>query len=64
MAEGDYNYDTFRRDMVQADLSFEGGPRPGELAPDFDLPIIDGGRFRLSAHRGERPVLIELGSIT
>lgn len=64
MAEESYNYDTFRRDMVQKDMSFDGGPRPGELAPDFDLPMINGGRFRLSAHRGERPVLIEFGSIT
>lgn len=67
MAEEIYNYDTFRRDMVQEDIRFDGGPRPGELAPDFDLPTIDGsdgGRFRLSAHRGERPVLIEFGSIT
>jgi hypothetical protein len=64
MSEEPYNYDTFRRHMVKEDLHFRGGPRPGAPAPDFDLPAIDGGRFRLSAHRGERPVLIEFGSIT
>ncbi|MBM3219553.1 MAG: hypothetical protein FJZ38_12910 [Candidatus Rokubacteria bacterium] len=58
-----YNYDTFRRHMMKEDMHFGGGPKPGEPAPDFDLPTIDGGRFCLSAHRG-RPVLIEVGSIT
>jgi hypothetical protein len=64
MPEESYNYDTFRRHMVKEDLRFRSGPRPGELAPDFELPTIDGGRFRLSAYRGVRPVLIELGSVT
>jgi hypothetical protein len=58
-----YNYDTFRRHMMNEDMHFRGGPKPGESAPDFDLPTVDGGRFRLSEHRG-RPVLIEVGSIT
>ena len=64
MTEETYNYDSFRRSMVQEDMGFRGGPRPGEPAPDFDLPTVDGGRFRLGAHRGSRPVLIEFGSIT
>jgi hypothetical protein len=64
MADQPYNYDTFRRSMVDEDLRFSGGPGPGEPAPGFDLPTVGGGRFRLSAHRGVRPVLIELGSIT
>lgn len=59
-----YNYDTFRRHMFKEDLHFRGGPEPGQLAPDFDLPTIDGARFRLSEYRGQRPVLIEFGSIT
>jgi hypothetical protein len=58
-----YNYDTFRRDMMKEHMHFRGGPKPGEPAPDFDLPTVDGGRLRLSQHRG-RPVLIEVGSIT
>lgn len=59
-----YNYETFRREMVQEDLHFRGGPEPGQLAPDFHLPTIDGSHFRLSDHRGRQPVLIQFGSIT
>ena len=57
-----YNYREFRRGM--RDLRFHGGPEPGQWAPDFDLPTIDNGRFRLQAHRGVRPVVVEFGSIT
>ena len=64
MPDEPYNYDTFRRSMVHEDLRFTGGPGPGEPAPGFDLPAVGGGRFRLSAFRGVRPVLIEFGSIT
>jgi AhpC/TSA family len=59
-----YNYDTFRRHMMQQDMHFRGGPAPGQAAPDFDLPTLGGERFRLSQYRGQRPVLIEFGSIT
>ncbi len=59
-----YNYDTFRRHMVKDDMHFRGGPESGQLAPDFDLPTVDGGRFRLSEHRAKRPVIIQFGSIT
>jgi peroxiredoxin len=59
-----YNRDTFHTDMV-GDLRFHAGPRPGETAPDFDLPTTEGaGRFRLSARRGRHPVLITFGSLT
>jgi hypothetical protein len=64
MATEVYNYDTFRRHMMKEDLHFRGGPGPGELAPDFELPRVRGGRFRLSNYRGKSPVLIEFGSIT
>ena len=33
------------------------GPRPGDPAPDFELAGTE-GPFRLSAHRGERVVLL------
>jgi hypothetical protein len=64
MMEEPYNYDTFRRHMMKDDLHFRGGPAPGQVAPDFDLPTVEGGRFHLARHRGQRPVLIEFGSIT
>jgi hypothetical protein len=58
-----YNYDTFTRSLAAEDLHFPGGPRPGDMAPDFELPNLGGGVFRLSEHRG-KPVLLTLGSIT
>jgi hypothetical protein len=37
----------------------------GETAPDFELPTLDkSARVRLSASRGERPVLLVFGSYT
>ncbi len=59
-----YNYETFRRHMMQEDMHFRRGPAPGQVAPDFDLPTVDGGRVRLAQYRGRRPVLLEFGSIT
>lgn len=64
MGDEPYNYDTFRRHMVKEDMHFAGGPEPGQLAPDFDLPTVDGGRFRLSDYRGKQPLLIQFGSGT
>lgn len=34
--------------------------RVGDIAPDFTLPMLDGGTFTLSAHRGHPVVLIFL----
>ena len=31
---------------------------PGDLAPEIDLPDDEGGRWRLSEHRGQPAVLI------
>jgi AhpC/TSA family protein len=58
-----YNYDTFVRSMAVAGLHFPHGPRPGDAAPDFELPDLHGGTFRLSAHRG-KPILLTFGAIT
>ena len=58
-----YNYDTFLPENVTRDMHFPGGPKPGDLAPDFELPRVGGGTFRLSQQRG-RPVLLASASIT
>ena len=41
-------------------------PRPGELAPDFELQSIDDDRHsvRLSRFRGQRPVVLIFGSFS
>lgn len=50
-------------DMMRARTAL--GPAPGEPAPDFDLPLLngDGERVRLSDRRG-RPVALIFGSYT
>lgn len=32
--------------------------RPGDIAPDFDLPAVDGTRLRLSSFRGHKAVVL------
>ena len=64
MRAQDYNYDTYRREMVKRDLHFRGGPEASQLAPDFDLPTVNGGRFRLRECIHQRPVLLEFACIT
>lgn len=46
MTEETYNYEAFRRPMVQEDMGFRGGPRPGEPAPGLR-----------PAHGRRRPIL-------
>jgi len=42
-----------------------GTLRPGDVAPDFDLPLLDGSaRVRLSDFAGQRPVVLVFGSYT
>src|SRR5512140_258907 len=60
----DYNYTSFRLRELRESLRFRRGPEPGDVAPDFDLPTIHGGRFALGDHRGPGPVLLEIASIT
>jgi hypothetical protein len=62
----DYNFAHFeRRHLVEdARRTWQGtGVRPGAAAPDFMLPLVDGGDFTLSRHR-HRPVLLRFGSYT
>ena len=61
-----YNFDHFRRrhliDDTMGTLAGVGVP-PGDPAPEFDLPLVGGGTFRLSDRR-DRPVLLRFGSFT
>jgi len=38
-------------------MSVSSVPRPGDIAPDFDLETNGGGRLALSSLRGRRVVL-------
>lgn len=62
----DYNFEHFRAKHLVRDgkrTVRNQGIRPGELAPDFELPRVGGGTLRLSDLRG-RPVLLRFGSFT
>jgi len=62
----DYNFEHFRTKHLLSDVQGtleRRGLQPGEIAPDFDMPRVDGGSQRLSDLRG-RPVLLHFGSIT
>ena len=63
----DYNFEHFRTKHLAQDgrrtIAAEG-IRPGEPAPDFELPRADGsGTLRLTDLRG-RPVLLHFGSFS
>lgn len=61
-----YNFEHFDRGHVieDAERTLQGaGVAPGELAPDFVLPAVDGTTFQLSAHR-DRPLLLRFASYT
>jgi len=62
---GDYNYASFSRSETQARSDeFRTQLRAGDPAPDFELPLLDGGRIRLSEYQGNKHVVLEFGSIT
>ncbi|MBO4204589.1 TlpA family protein disulfide reductase [Micromonospora echinofusca] len=59
-----YRFDRFRTALLVDDLTFgRRAPGPGDPVPAFDLPTLDGGRFR-SADLGALPVLLVFGSRT
>lgn len=61
-----YNYRHFRTRHLISDLRrtfAAAGPRPGQLAPDFELPRAGNGSLRLRELRG-KPVLLRFGSLT
>jgi hypothetical protein len=59
-----YNYDHFKPGALMKDLELTHrpeGPRPGDVAPDFELQDLDGTTWRLGELR-DRPVVLVLGS--
>lgn len=59
-----YRFERFRTALLIDDLTFgRDAPGPGDQVPAFDLPTLDGGRFR-SQELGPRPVLMVFGSRT
>jgi len=59
-----YNRDAYSPAM-ESPRGEERGPRPGERAPDVDLPTTEpGARFSLGARPRERPVLVTFGALT
>lgn len=43
---------------------FEGGPKPGEMAPDFSASTLDGREAQLGDFRDRRIVVLQFGSVT
>ena len=65
-AAGDsYRFDHLRLRAVLNDMYFtRSDPGPGDQIVDFDLPTIDGGRFRGRDLAESAPVLLVFGSYT
>jgi len=60
-----YRFDRLRLGLVLRDLYFtKTDPGPGERIVDFDLPTLDGGRFRSEDLSKTAPVLVVFGSYT
>ena len=58
----EYNFDVWRYGGQRFD-DFKSIVHAGDRAPDFTLPLLDGGEVTLSSLRG-KPVVVEFGSIT
>jgi hypothetical protein len=58
-----YNYENFTRDMLK-DLKKQGGPEPGDVAPDFTLRTVDGDKLSLSDFEEHKNVVLTFGSGT
>ena len=66
LSRDDYNFTRFRTKHLLSDLQAtleKRGIAPGAVAPEFELPRVDGAAVRLSELRG-RPVLLHFGSFT
>ncbi len=60
----EYRYPHFKRQVLMEDMSFSGGPAPGQPMPDFDLPATDGRRIRKQDFVGQQPLLLTFASVT
>jgi hypothetical protein len=58
----EYNYPRFHPGLMVE--RFEGGPKPGEMAPDFSASTLDGREPQLSDFRDRRIVVLQFGSVT
>ena len=66
LSRDDYNFKHFRTKHLLSDMQAtleQRGIPPGAVAPEFELPRVDGVAVRLSELRG-RPVLLHFGSFT
>ncbi len=61
-----YNYRSFTREQLREELSTGrmGGPKPGEEAPDFELPTLEATKIRLSDYAADKNVVLTFGSAT
>jgi thiol-disulfide isomerase/thioredoxin len=60
-----YRFERLALPLVLKDLYFsKDDPGPGDRVPKFDLPTVDGGRFRSSDLAGASPTLLIFGSST
>lgn len=60
-----YRFDRLSLPLVLRDMYFrKDAPAPGDAVPAFDLPTIDGGRFRSTDLAATGPVLLVFGSST
>ena len=58
----EYNYDIWIPSGGKFE-NFKSVVHAGDPAPDFTLPLLDGGEITLSRLKG-KPVMIEFGAIT
>jgi hypothetical protein len=60
-----YRFERLVLPVILGDLFFnKRDPAPGDQVPAFDLPIVDGGRFRSRDLASTGPVLLIFGSST
>ena len=60
-----YRFDRLKIGLILPDMYFtKNDPGPGDPVPDFDLPTLDGGRFRSGDLPERGPTLLVFGSYT